>query len=238
MSSLGTHSNFYDEWQANAKALQNRMETWMKATNAARDEAERARSRAEADRNAAQEARDQALKQLVSESGGRIAAQERLHEVEKERDEARSEYISMQREMSRMKKDVEEAKQALLGEREALQISEVERKATRKDLDNAMKELVQVRRENERLSNSVANVSKQLEETKVCVGVGLMVTVYWEAYGSAKMRICGCGWHYGWHYGWHRRASLSCCLVLTCFLHCPRVRKATYCRFVCCPSVC
>ncbi len=168
VSSLGQsgQSHFYDEWQSASRQLSQRMETWMKSTNSARDEAERARSRAEADRNAAQEARDQALKQLVTESGGRIAAQERLHEAEKERDEARSEYISMQRELSRVKKDMEEAKQALLSERESLNISEVERKATRKDLDNAMKELVQIRRENERLSNSVAHANRQLEETK------------------------------------------------------------------------
>eukprot|EP00889_Picochlorum_renovo_P007507 jgi/Picre1/34537/NNA_002005.t1 len=121
------------------------MDTWMKSTNAARDEAERARSKAESDRNSAQEARDQAMKQLVQESGARNCSTGKD---------------------DRLKKEFEDMKQSLMSEREALQLSEAERKATRKDLDHAMKDLVHIRRENERLGNTIANTSRQLEETR------------------------------------------------------------------------
>ncbi|KAL4523883.1 hypothetical protein Ndes2526B_g08113 [Nannochloris sp. 'desiccata'] len=68
-----------------AKTLQARVESWSKSSNAARDDAERARSRAEADRNAAQEARDHALMQLVHETARRASAEESLQQMEAER---------------------------------------------------------------------------------------------------------------------------------------------------------
>jgi len=79
--------------------------------------------------------------------------------------------IALQREMTRVKKDLDEVKQALVSEKEAFQMSEAERKATRRDMDSAMKELVQVRRENERMSNTLVSTGKQLEETKAALAL-------------------------------------------------------------------
>eukprot|EP00890_Picochlorum_soloecismus_P001590 jgi/Picsp_1/2431/NSC_05892-R1_peptidyl-prolyl cis-trans cyclophilin-type len=157
------------DWETVSRKLQSRIESWMKSVNVSRDEAEKARSKAEADRNAAQEARDQALRQMVQETGLRLAAQERMEEVDRQRDEARSENMAMKKEYSKMEKEIESLKLMLAGEREALQISEAERKATRRDLDAVTKELVQLRRDNERLSNSLTTTSRQLDDTKAAL---------------------------------------------------------------------
>jgi chromosome segregation ATPase len=150
-----------------AKTLQARVESWSKSSNAARDDAERARSRAEADRNAAQEARDHALMQLVQETARRASAEEALQQMEAER-AALADALAQERfATGQLQAALAESQSTGASDREALQLAEAERRSLRRDLDAAAKDLVSMRRECEKLATAADEARRLLDATRL-----------------------------------------------------------------------
>lgn len=155
------------DWDDMAKTLQVRLESWSKSTQAARDDAERARSRAEADRNAAQEARDHTMMQLIQETARRASAEEALQQVEVER-AALEEALAAERAIdTQLRTALAESQSTAAADREALQLAEAERRSLRRDLDAAAKDLIAMRRESEKLANAADEARRQLDATRI-----------------------------------------------------------------------
>jgi len=150
-----------------AKTLQARVESWSKSSNAARDDAERARSRAEAARSAAEEARDHALMQLVQETARRASAEESLQQMEAER-AALADALAYERSAaSQLQATLAESQSTGAADREALQLAEAERRSLRRDLDAAAKDLVSMRRECEKLATAADEARRLLDSTRL-----------------------------------------------------------------------
>ncbi len=143
------------------------VESWSKSSNAARDDAERARSRAEADRNAAQEARDHALMQLVQETARRASAEEALQQVEAERAALADALANERSAAGHLQAALAEAQSTGAADNEALQLAEAERRSLRRDLDSAAKDLVSMRRECEKLASSADEARRLLDATRL-----------------------------------------------------------------------
>lgn len=151
------------DWDDMSKSLQHRLDSWSKSSNAARDDAERARSRAEADRNAAEEARDHALMQVVQETGRRVAADEAAAKAERERASLAETVGSQQSMITSLETALENAQTEAASHKEALQLADAERRSLRKDLDSAAKDIVALRRELEKVISVAEDAKRQVE---------------------------------------------------------------------------
>jgi len=154
------------DWEDMSRNLQARLESWNKSSQAARDDAERARSRAEADRNAAQEARDHALMQLVQETGRRATAEESAQHLEAERAALVEDLASQRTAVSHLQKSLAESQTSHAADCEALQLADAERRSLRRDLDAAAKDVVAMRRDCEKSSATAGDLRRQLDDLR------------------------------------------------------------------------